>query len=277
MVSKLDTARLLKKSGEIRLQILEAIRTAKKGHIGGAYSIVDFLVALYFGSPLKFKPDDPNWSSRDRVLLSKGHAGVALYAVLSDLGFFPKEEMRKLNNGALLGEHPDQLIPGVEVLSGSLGHGLSIGAGMAFSDKSKKNDRKTFVILGDGECYEGSIWEAANFSSHHKLGNLCVVVDRNTLITHGSTEQINELEPFGDKWRAFGWNVMDVKGHDLQEIINALDLVFKSQINKPTALILETIKGKGVSFMENEASWHHGNIDEQKFVAAKHELVRHGG
>ena len=196
LVKKLEDKAL-----QIRLDILNAIKIAKKGHIGGSYSVVDILVALYYGEIIKFNPLNPKWEERDRCLLSKGHAGVALYAVLADLGFFPKKEINFLNNQKMLGEHPDQFIPGIEFISGSLGHGLSIAAGMALADKfEKKIDRKTFVILGDGECYEGSVWEGANFAAHHKLTNLCAIIDRNMLITHGSTEDINALEPIKEKF-----------------------------------------------------------------------------
>lgn len=261
------------KAFQIRLDILLAIKAAKKGHIGGSYSIVDILVALFYGDIVRFDASKPNWEKRDRFILSKGHAGVALYAVLSDLGFFPKEELSFINNGRMLGEHPDQFIPGVESIGGSLGHGLSIAAGMALADKlDKKNDRKTFVILGDGECYEGSVWEGANFAAHHKLSNLCAIIDRNSLITHGSTEDINALEPIVDKWRAFGWNTYEIDAHNIDELIKFFSCVKDNSSQKPIALIAKSVKGKGVSFMENNASWHHGGIDDEKFKIAKVEL-----
>ena len=261
------------KALQIRLDILNAIKVAKKGHIGGSYSVVDILVVLYFGGILNFDPRNPKWKERDRFLLSKGHAGVALYAVLADLGFFPKEELNFLNNQRMLGEHPDQFIPGIEFISGSLGHGLPIAAGMALADKfDKKIDRKTFVILGDGECYEGSVWEAANFAAHHKLTNLCAIIDRNMLITHGSTEDINALEPIKDKFVSFGWNVHEIDGHNINDLLNFFKSIPQNKIEKPIALIAKTIKGKGVSFMENNAAWHHGGIDEKKFIIAEKEL-----
>ena len=261
------------KATQIRLDILNAIKKAGKGHIGGSYSIVEILVTLYHGKVLKFDPNNPEWEDRDRFILSKGHAGVALYSVLADLGFFHKEELNFLNKGKMLGEHPDHFIPGIEVISGSLGHGLSIGAGMALADKfDNKNNRKTFVILGDGECYEGSVWEAANFAAHHKLSNLCVIIDRNSLITHGSTEEINKLGSIKDKLISFGWEAQEIDGHNINNLMNFFQSISQNNINKPIALIAKTIKCKGVSFMENIASWHHGGINEENFLIAEKEL-----
>ena len=273
----MDSKNLNKKAQQIRLDILLAIKSAKKGHIGGSYSIVDILVALFYGGIIKFDATNPNWEKRDRFILSKGHAGVAIYAVLADLGFFPKEELGFLNNGRMLGEHPDQFIPGIESVSGSLGHGLPIAAGMALADKlDKKTNRKTFIILGDGECYEGSVWEGANFASHHRLDNLCAIIDRNSLITHGSTEDINALEPMIDKWRAFGWDAYEIDAHNIDDLVKFFSSLEDNTSKKPVALIAKSVKGKGVSFMENNASWHHGGIDDQKFNAAEKELKSKG-
>ena len=269
----LNSQELLNKSIQIRLDILKAIRIAKKGHIGGSFSIVDILVSLYYGGIIKNNPKKPNDKNRDRFILSKGHAGIALYAVLSDLGFFSKKELNFLNNKRILGEHPDQFIPGVEVVSGSLGHGLPIGSGMALADKiDDKKNRRTFVLIGDGECYEGSVWEAACFAGHHKLNNLCVIIDRNFLITHGSTEKINALEPMADKWTSFGWDAIEVDAHDMEALINCFLKIKNNPINKPSVIIAKSIKGKGVSFMENIPSWHHGGINDENFVKAKKEL-----
>lgn len=261
------------KAKQIRLDILNAIKKAGKGHIGGSYSIVDILVTLYYGKILKFDPANSKWEKRDRFILSKGHAGVALYSVLADLGFFSKDELNFLNNGKMLGEHPDQFIPGIEIISGSLGHGLSIGAGMALADKfDNKIHRKTFVILGDGECYEGSVWEAANFAAHHKLFNLCVIIDRNKLITHGLTENINALGSIKDKFISFGWEAQEIDGHNINNLLKFFKSISSNNTNKPIALIAKTIKGKGVSFMENIASWHHGEINEESFLIAEKQL-----
>jgi len=262
------------KARQLRVDIVKSIHKAGKGHIGGAFSIVEILTTLYYGKILKFDSKNPKWKDRDRFILSKGHAGIALYAVLADLEFFPKEELNFLNKGRLLAEHPDPRIPGIEVVSGSLGHGLSVGAGMALADKLDKNLKSTFVLMGDGECYEGSVWEAAMFAAHHGLNNLCGVVDRNGLITHGSTEEINKLEPFADKWQAFGWEVLEVDGHNFEDLNDALIKFTRRKFMKPTLIIAHTLKGKGVSFMENQAKWHHGGIDDDKLNSALSELEK---
>jgi transketolase len=268
----LNTCEMGLKSKQIRIDILNAVHKAGKGHIGGAFSIVEILVSLYYGNVLKFDSELPTWGSRDRFILSKGHAGIGLYAVLADLGYFPKEELDFLNKGQLLGEHPDPRIPGIEVVSGSLGHGLPIGSGMALADKMDKNSRKTFVLMGDGECYEGSVWEAAMFAAHHDLYNLCGIIDRNRLITNGSTESINHLEPFADKWKAFGWDVFEVSAHDLDELQDTWKKIDLKKSGAPSMVIANSVKGKGVSFMENNFNWHHGGIDDAKFATAFSEL-----
>lgn len=269
----LDYDFLKKKSQEIRIEILKAIHKSGKGHIGGSYSIVEILVTLFYGGVIKFDSKNPNWGERDRFILSKGHAGIALYAVLADLGFFPKEELNFFNRGRMLGEHPYPGIPGIEIISGSLGHGLPIGSGMALADKiDKKVDRKTIVLMGDGECYEGSVWEAAIFAAHHKLSKLIAIVDRNNLITHGTTESINKLEPFREKWESFGWDVYEVNAHDISELLKIWEQFQSTATEKPFLVIAHSTKGKGISFMENQANWHHGGIDDEKFRIALEEL-----
>ena len=269
-----ETKFLSAKAQQFRVDIVNSIHKAGKGHIGGAFSIVEILTTLYYGNILKFDPKNPKWIDRDRFILSKGHAGIALYVVLADLGFFPKEELDYLNKGRLLAEHPDPRIPGIEVVSGSLGHGLSIGAGMALADKLDNKQRTTVVLMGDGECYEGSVWEAAMFASHHQLNNLCGIIDRNGLITHGNTENINKLEPFADKWKAFGWEVIEVDGHNFNNLHKAFKKIKSKRIKKPTLIIAHTVKGKGVTFMENQAKWHHGGIDDDKLKSALLEIQR---
>ena len=263
---------LYNKSREIRLAVLDAIYSCGKGHIGGAYSCVDIMVALYFGDILKFDVSKPKLEQRDRFILSKGHAAIALYAVLADLGYFNKSELESFNGGGMLGEHPDINIPGIEINSGSLGHGLGVGAGMALAAKIDAKNYRTFVLLGDGECNEGSVWEAAMFASHHNLDNLTAVIDRNGLCIHGTTEEINHLEPLDKKFEAFGWYVISIDGHNMEEIINELKANRRS---KPKIIIANTIKGKGVSFMENVASWHHGEISDEQYEQAKTELISH--
>tara|TARA_B100000212_G_C27359897_1_gene527716 strand:- start:1049 stop:1879 length:831 start_codon:yes stop_codon:yes gene_type:complete len=265
---------LKKKAKELRISILNSIFKSGKGHIGGSFSIVEILVTLYYGNFLKYKPSHPEWDQRDKFILSKGHAGIAQYAVLADLGFFDKSELSKLNSGSLLGEHPDNNIPGIEFISGSLGHGLAIGCGIALANKINHQEvKKVFILLGDGECYEGSIWESLIFANTHELKNLCAIVDRNRLITHGSTEEINKLEPFKDKWIAFGWNCIEVDGHDFNQISEALDNFRNTKQNKPTVIISNSVKGKGISFMEDQAKWHHGGVDNDIYRKAINELM----
>jgi len=258
------------KSKEIRLSILDAVYHSGKGHIGSAFSCTDILIALYYGNNLKFDPDNPTWKDRDRFILSKGHAAVALYAILSDLGYFNELELKSFNNGGILGEHPDINIPGIEINSGSLGHGLGVASGIALASKLDEKNYRTFVLLGDGECYEGSVWEAAMFAAHHSLENLIAIIDRNGLCIHGNTENINQLNPLERKFESFGWSVETVDGHNINKIISALN---NNGNDKPKMIIANTIKGKGVSFMENIASWHHGEISNQLYIKAKTELL----
>jgi transketolase len=262
-------------ANKIRLKIFETIIECGKGHIGGAFSCVDILVALYFGKILKFNPKKPLEKNRDIFIFSKGHASIALYITLSEAKFFSNEELKKFNiGGGKIAEHPDKRIPGIEVVSGSLGHGLSIGAGMSLANKIDNNKSFIFVLLGDGECYEGSIWEAAMFAHHHNLSNLVAIVDRNKLTVLNKTESIIKLEPFADKWRSFGWNVVLVDGHNIKQICDKLKKIKKKNKNKkPTVLIADTIKGKGASFMENQIHWHHGVPTTENYIQFKKELI----
>ncbi|MAE82859.1 MAG: transketolase [Flammeovirgaceae bacterium] len=252
-----------------RKTILKTINKIGKGHIGGAFSCMDLLASLYYGNILNIDPRNFGSAKRNRVILSKGHACIAQYVILEDMGFFGKEEFDKMNNGGILGEHPDPNIPGIEFISGSLGHGLGVGVGMALANKMDDLDFSIYIVLGDGECYEGTIWEAASLGAHLKLTNLVVVIDRNRLCIHGNTEEINALEPMGKKWEAFGWNVKEIDGHNIVETISALK---KRHTSKPTVLIANTVKGKGVSFMENQHNWHHGAITNQILEKALNEL-----
>lgn len=256
----------------IRILILQAVRGAGKGHIGGAFSIVEVLLALYHAHSMRHDPSNPAWEFRDRFILSKGHAGVALYATLADLGYFDLAHLEQLNRGQLLGEHPDPRAPGVEVVSGSLGHGLSVGAGMSLGFSITGQDCRTFVLLGDGECNEGSVWEAAMFAAHHRLTNLCAIVDRNGLITHGSTEEFNALEPFPEKWGSFGWEVIEVDGHDFESLLEVFERFRQNSFDRPLAVIANSTKGKGVSFMEDVAAWHHGGVSPEVFERAMREI-----
>jgi len=261
------------KSKEIRRRIVETIVHAGKGHIGGALSSVDLLVTLYYGDILRFDPKKPDWEKRDRFIFSKGHAGIALYVVLSDLGFFSKEELKNFNQGgSFLAEHPDPSCPGIEVVSGSLGHGLNICAGMALAAKLDKKDYASIALLGDGECYEGTVWEAAMFASHHGLNNLIAIIDRNQLAILDKTENITRLEPFAEKWISFGWEVKEIDGHEIKDIEQSLVGFRSRNSNKPLVIIANTIKGKGISFMENQVKWHHGVPNREHLETALKEL-----
>ena len=267
----MNTIDLEKKASFLRRQILETIISAGKGHIGGALSCVDLMTVIYYGIGFVHSPTNPNHKKRDRLIFSKGHASIAQFVVLQDLGYFPENELHRLNNRGLLGEHPNHLIPGIEVASGSLGHGLGICCGFSLADKGI-NDNLSIVVLGDGECYEGSIWESALFAGHHQLNRLVAVVDRNGLCATGSTEEVNRLEPFSDKWRAFGWEVREINGHNIDEIKSSMLDVRTRTTKKPLAIIANTIKGKGLTFIEGKSSSHHGGISKEMIDQARSEL-----
>ncbi len=267
---KFEIEDLKRVSNRFRAKILETIHNAGKGHIGGAFSCIDIMTVLYYGGFMNITKENFQNENRDRFLLSKGHAAIAQYVILQDLGLFEESELMRMNNGGILGEHPDHNIPGIEYDSGSLGHGLSVAAGFAYAAQLDKKNYKSYVILGDGECYEGTIWEAALLASHLELNNLIAIVDRNGLCIHGNTEDINKLDPFADKWKAFGWNVLEIDGHDFNQIIGALSNL---DSKKPTMVIANTVKGRGVSFMENNLHWHHGGIDSESYEVACKELM----
>ncbi len=256
----------------VRQKILQMISQAGHGHIGGSLSCADILTCLYFGGILNSKSDSCKDPSRDRYIHSKGHACEVLYAVLSRAKFFPEYLLDTYgNDGTLLGGHVDSRLPGIELSTGSLGNGLGFGVGMALGARLQGHKYCTFVMMGDGECYEGSIWEAASFAGHHKLENLIGIVDRNREITLSNTEDCNALEPFSDKWKAFGWHVINANGHDY----SCLDRAFveaKAEKNSPSVIIAETKKGKGVSFMEDEVGWHHRVPQGDLLAQSKREL-----
>jgi transketolase len=249
---------LEQKAAELRLDILLTALKAGKGHVPPAFSWVEIGVALFYGGHLNVRPHDPGWKDRDRFILSKGHGCLTLYAMLADLGFFSKNELANFcGPGSLLAGHPDTNIPGVEGISGSLGHGLGVSAGLALGAKLHFRPWKVVTVLGDGECQEGSVWEAAMFASHHQLQNLVAIIDRNGLGASTYTENSVALEPLVDKWEAFGWEVVTIDGHSFE----ALDQVFaafrQKTSGKPLVVLAQTVKGKGVSFMEASVNWHH--------------------
>lgn len=247
---------LNKKALIIRRHIIEMIAEAGSGHPGGSLSSADILTALYF-HVMNIDPKNPKWPERDRFVLSKGHAAPVLYATLAERGFFPKEELMTLRKtGSMLQGHPDMKVtPGVDMTTGSLGQGLSCANGMALAGKLDKKDYRVYVLMGDGELEEGQIWEAAMTSAHYKLDNLTAFVDHNGLQIDGPIQKVMSPEVVQDKFKAFGWNVIDIDGHNIGQIIEAVEKA-KELKGKPTVIVAKTIKGKGVPFMENQAGWH---------------------
>jgi transketolase len=267
-----DLAELTDLCRRVRKDILISLNAAKSGHSGGSLSSVEILVALYFYK-LRHDPKNPHWEGRDRFLLSKGHVCPALYAVMAHAGYLPTEELTTLRKlGSRLQGHPHMLkLPGLESSSGSLGQGLSIGVGMALGAKIDRKDLRVYVLMGDGETDEGQIWEAAMSAAHYNLDNLCGIVDRNRLQIDGDTEKVMRLEPYCEKWAGFGWNVIECDGHDLEQLTAALDQA-QAVEGAPTAIIANTVKGKGVSFMENKAEWHGIPPDDEQLALALKEL-----
>jgi len=246
---------LEKKARQVRLMIVEMLARAGSGHPGGSLSSTDILTALYF-SVMRHRPNDPDWPDRDRFHLSKGHCCPALYAVLALQGYFPKEELTRLRQlGCILQGHPDRHTPGVDVCSGSLGQGLSVALGMSLAARVSGRDYRTYCLLGDGEIQEGNVWEAAMAAAHFHCDNLCAIVDYNNYQIDGRVSDVMALEPLADKWRSFGWYVQAIDGHNMAAIIKALEGAKKVK-ERPSVIIAKTIKGKGVSFMENVADFH---------------------
>lgn len=245
------------KARAIRINIIEMTGNAGSGHPGGSLSSADIIAALYFGNVLRVRPEEPDWPDRDRFILSKGHAAPVLYAALAQREFFPKSLLPTLRQlGSPLQGHPDcRKVPGVEVSTGSLGQGLSMAVGMALAGKLDKKDYRVWALLGDGECQEGQVWEAAMAGSHYDLDNLTAIVDHNRLQIDGRIEDVMSPEPLAGKFEAFGWKVFSVDGHNPEELLEVFNQV-SSLGKKPAAVIAETVKGKGVSFMENRAQWH---------------------
>lgn len=262
---------LEKYSIEIRKRLIKLIYEAKGGHTGGSLSSVDILVTLYFHT-LKFDIKNPGWESRDRFILSKGHSVEGYYCVLEKAGFITEEILGTYGKfNSMLAGHPTVKVPGVEVNSGALGHGLSIGVGMALASKRDKKDNKVFVLMGDGEQGEGSIMEAANAGGHYKLDNLTAIIDRNRLQISGNTEDVMALDCLETRWKAYGWSVKQINGNNIPELIETFDSV-PFEKNKPSLIIANTTKGKGISFIENRAVWHHKVPDESQYLQAISEL-----
>ncbi|PKL35101.1 MAG: transketolase [Spirochaetae bacterium HGW-Spirochaetae-1] len=246
---------------QIRLDIIDTTVAAGGAHIGGGMSIVEIMTILYY-KYAKVDPSNPKWEDRDRIIVSKGHAGVCVAPVLANKGYFPREDLKTFNQfNSPFGMHLDSLkVKGVDASTGSLGHGLSMSVGMALGARVQGKSWNTYCILGDGECNEGSVWEAAMSASHFKLTNLITFVDRNNLMIDGPTEQVMRLEPFADKWKAFGFIVKEIDGHDFNALSEAIEYAH-SEKSGPVLILCHTIKGKGVDFMENEVKWHYGSVD----------------
>ena len=254
-----------------RKDLLRMIRGARGGHTGGALSATDILVALHYHA-MNLRPTEPSWPERDRFILSKGHSVEGYFAILADLGYFPKEELDTYGQfGTRLISHPTIKVPGIEMNTGALGHGLPVAVGMALGQRMDGYGARTFVLMGDGEQAEGSVWEAAMAAAHYKLDNLVAILDRNGLQISGSTEDVMALEPLADKYRAFGWAVVEADGHDFDALTDLLDRKPHTP-GKPLLILARTIKGKGVSYMHHVAKWHHGVPDDGQYQAAMQEL-----
>lgn len=249
--------KLEKKSKELRKRIFDMCVKAGTGHVTSSLSCIDILIALYHGGVLNFDPKNPKWEERDRFILSKGQASPAYYVLLADLGYFDLGDLDKFaQKDGKFGVHLQNDVPGVEITAGSLGHGLGVAAGIALSAKMNRELYFTFVLLGDGECYEGSIWETAMFASHNRLNNLVVIIDRNYLCVTDFTENLVALEPLEDKWISFGWDVARIDGHSYEAILNSLKDIRSRKSSKPLIVIADTTKGKGIGSMCHNPLWH---------------------
>ena len=263
--------RLEVRARQLRRDLWRALRAGGSGHAGGSSSAADLLTALYFHR-LRVRPAEPDWPDRDRFVLSKGHANAALGAVLAQAGFIEDALLDRFYAlESPFGMHPDIKVDGIEMCTGALGHGLAIGMGMALGARMQARDFHTFVMVGDGELHEGSNWEAAMAASHHRLANLTVIVDYNRIAQSGPVAELVDVHPLAEKWRAFGWAVREVDGHDMGAIVDALDALPYEQ-RRPSALIAHTVKGKGVSFAENTWVWHSNTVTEEIYRRALEEL-----
>ena len=274
MADKEMTKRCVEASKRIRRRIIEmAYNTGKKGaHLGGSLSIVELLAGLYAGV-IRYHADNLEWEGRDRVILSKGHAAMALYPAMVETGILSESELKTFKqDGSRLGGHPSlNGLPGIEYASGSLGQGLSLGVGACLALKKKNNNEsRVFVYLGDGECDEGSVWEAAASASHYELGNLVAIVDMNAIQYDGYTTEVMDLSPFEKKWQSFGWNTVSIDGHNVEEVLDA----FTVKSEKPLVVLAHTVKGKGVSFMENDWRFHNAALTEEQYKQAIDELEK---
>lgn len=256
---------------QMRKEIIESVNRAGCGHPGGSLSAVEILIALY-GYKMKHDPKNPAWEDRDRLVISKGHCSPVAYVALANFGYFPKDELQGYRTyGSRLQGHVHTKVPGVEFSTGSLGHGLSVANGMALGARLQKQNFNVYCLMGDGEIQEGSVWEAAMTAAHHRLDNVCAIVDYNKVQENGPTNEIKSLEPLVSKWDSFGWHTIEVDGHDFHDLMTAMD-EFEATQQRPTVIIANTVKGKGVSFMEGSYKWHGKVPKGEDFTKAMEEL-----
>ncbi|MDQ1914861.1 transketolase [Paenibacillus sp. GD4] len=267
----MEIRELQMKAAQIRKDLLTMIHRAKTGHTGGSLSNTDILTALYY-RVMNNNPSNPKDANRDRFVLSKGHSVESLWAILADRGFFPREELLTFSQfGTKFIGHPNNKVPGIEMNTGALGHGLAVAVGMALAAKRDGKAYRAYCLMGDGEQAEGSVWEAAMAGAHYKLDNLIGIIDRNRLQISGTTEEVMGLEPLEEKWAAFGWNVISINGNDMNELVRTFEAI-PTVAGKPTLVMANTVKGKGVSFAENVAHWHHHVPNDAELEKALSEL-----
>jgi transketolase len=273
-LSAAEIARLRERALFVRLETVRLISIARVGHYTSAFSCAEIMATLYYDS-MRLRRGEPRWPDRDRFLMGKGHAAVGLFSILADWGFFPREDLNNYTRlGSALGDHPDMTkVPGVDFSSGSIGHALSAGLGMVLGGRITRRNFDVHVLLGDGEMHEGQVWEAALAGAHHKARNLIAIIDRNFYQLDGKVDDIVCIEPLADKWRAFGWDVHTVDGHDVAALASLLRRVKANRAReKPVCLIARTVKGKGISYMETEPGWHLGYLAPEDAARAVEEL-----
>ena len=268
----MDIDKLISKSKWLRKEIFEMVIKVNQGHIASAFSQCEIVISLFYGNIMNFKIGDPNFELRDRFIISKGHSAMGVYPILSDIKYFDKSELEKYGNpDGILRIYGDKSIPGVDSTSGSLAQAPGIACGFALAAKNDKKNIYTYVILSDGEHYEGSLWESAMFASHHELDNLVFIVDRNRQIILGNSEECLQIDPLDEKWKSFGWNVFEVDGHNYNELLSAFKKA-KIPNKKPNLIIANTIKGKGISYMENVTRWHNTMPNKEEIKIARKDL-----
>lgn len=269
-----DKVELIKEKAKMsRLETIRLISYAKSGHYGSSFSSSEIFSTLYY-HVLNYDPKNPQWKSRDRFVMGKGHSAVGVYPILADVGFFPKAELDTYTQlGSAFGDHPDMnKIKGIDFSSGSIGHGLSVGVGMSLGARVDNEKYRSFILMGDGELQEGQVWEAAMSAASFKLGNLVAIVDNNKVTVDGVTKELMNVNPIKDKWESFGWNVVDVDGHDVEALIEVFENLPPAESDVPTMILCDTVAGKGVSFMEHGFEWHVANLGEDDIKKAIAEI-----